>query len=330
MFPIIDLHSDLLSYLSVAKERTPYDLASRGAHPQLKEGGVKLQSLAIFTTTSPSSVASGKEQIVSFEKLLQEHADLFTPFDPSFSLDTPRIHLIPAIENASAIADEEEPLDAIFARLNKTIAAIGTPLYISLTWNGENRFGGGTGADCGLKADGKELLRYLDQKNIAVDLSHASDKLAYEILNFLDGHTANIPLLASHSNFRAVTAAERNLPDDLAQEIIRRKGLIGLNLFAPFLGTSDHLLLHVEHALKLGAENTLCFGADFFCDTDFGDIARRYANTDLFFSDYPNASAYPLILRRLADTLGLPASVLIALSNGNALDFLRHRPKTTL
>ena len=49
---VADFHCDLLSYLAEDAKRTPHDLASRASIPQLQAGGVKLQTLAIFTKTA--------------------------------------------------------------------------------------------------------------------------------------------------------------------------------------------------------------------------------------------------------------------------------------
>ena len=131
---------------------------------------------------------------------------------------------------------------------------------MSLTWNGENRFGGGDGAHIGLKEDGKRLLDWMDEKRIPVDLSHASDLLAHEIIEYIDKKNLSLPVLASHSNFRKIHGTSRNLPDSIAQEIIRKKGVIGINLFMPFVGMDfpKNLVNHIEYGLKLGGDNALC------------------------------------------------------------------------
>ena len=171
-------------------------------------------------------------------------------------------------------------------------------LYISLTWDGENRFGGGVGTKIGLKDDGKQVLDWMDQKDIALDFSHASDSLADAILNYVDKKSLKIPLLASHSNARAITPLERNLPDFLIKEIFTRKGLVGLNFFAPFIGdSSTRLLEHIMHFFSLGGEHQLCFGADFFPDfTLSAYLQKKYGIKNGFFSELGNASTYPKLL----------------------------------
>lgn len=64
---IADLHCDLLWYLSLDSKRTPNDLNVRCAIPQLKEGKVALQTLAIFSETEINSVHNGQKQAEIFK-----------------------------------------------------------------------------------------------------------------------------------------------------------------------------------------------------------------------------------------------------------------------
>lgn len=318
MHPIIDLHCDLLLYLAWKEGRTPFGLESRCAFPQLMAGGVKVQTVAIATTTSLHSVKLAQRQIEFYQGLLHLYSDYCIPF--SGDLSNSKIQLIPAIENASGFALEDESLEVALERLSKIIQEIGPIFYISLTWNGENRFGGGMGANCGLKEDGKVLLEWLQGKKIAIDFSHTSDQLAHDILNYNDQKGLNLSMMASHSNFRKIADHGRNLPDEIIKELIHRKGIIGMNFIVPFLGSSDNLLEHIAHGFQAGAENALAFGGDFFCDLDFPDAASRLPGIPLFSETYPNASCYPSVLKSLSETFSAP--FLENLSHHNALSFL--------
>ena len=119
--------------------------------------------------------------------------------------------------------------------MERIIDNVGNLFYIGLTHHLENRFGGGNFSKAGLKDDGKALLDYLDNKQIAVDFSHTSDALAYDILEYISKKNLKIPILASHSNYRPNFDHPRNLPDDIAKEIINQKGLIGLNFVRAFV-----------------------------------------------------------------------------------------------
>lgn len=135
--------------------------------------------------------------------------------------------------------------------------------FAMLTWNYENRYACGAAADQekGLTEEGKQIVGFLLQKNVVLDISHLSDRGAEEIFSMTDR-----PVIASHSDVREVCSMPRNLKREQIQELIRRKGLIGLNFYAPFLGEAPkaaELLRHIDAVLTLGGEDVLALGGDF-------------------------------------------------------------------
>ncbi len=319
-FPIVDLHNDLLSYLTDDPARSPDDSKSNASYPQLCTGGVILQTMALFCPTKQDSTESGLKQAVLFSELSKRYPLYFTK-EPAAQ---EKIQVIASIENGSIFAEEDEPLETSFHRLVSFEKALGRILYMSLTWNTENRFGGGNESQTGLKPDGEHLLRHLAKKKIAVDFSHTSDRLAEDILSYNDQYDLQLRFLASHSNFRDVTDQPRNQPKWLAEEIIRRKGIIGLNFFSPFIGKNPHdLIRHVAYGLELGGEDALSFGADFFLAGDLPYFKTKYGDVPSFFPEYPNASSYPTVLHHLREALKIPEHVLKKISSQNALRFIQ-------
>lgn len=319
--PIIDLHCDLLFYLELDPKRTAHDLAPRCGISQLRNGNVKLQTMAIFTETRPSSADKGMEQLTIYQELPLLYPKDFQHYSPDWDLQSPRVATLMAFENASGFCSEQESLQGGFDRLKKVLK-IAKPLYISLTWNTENRFGGGALTKTGLKEDGKRLLEEIDRQGIAVDLSHASDALANEVIDYIEGHRLQIPLMASHSNARAVTSVPRNLPDGIAAEIFRQGGIVGFNLYRYFIG--DHpedLVKHFAHWLELGGEDNIAFGADLFNDADLPPTYKH--GKEAFFQEYQNAVCYGSILALLEKELGLDSVVLEKFSHQNALGFIK-------
>ena len=308
-FPIVDLHCDLLHYLTVAPNADPNSKEDIGcAIPYLKDGNVKLQVMAICDSSSSSGVAGAKAQCLWFNRLLNEYGVAFDSISISDDLlhisRFPKTFIIASIENASCLCDEDESLDLAFERLEYFIKETKRLLYISLTHHGENRFGGGNSTDIGLKDDGRKLLDYINEKNdknIAVDLSHTSDKLAFDIINHIDKSELNIPIMASHSNFRSIYNHPRNLPDELAREIIRRKGLIGMNFLRSFINPDDAgtLKKHILYGFEIAGEQAICFGADYFYTKWHPDKSR----VPFFFSEHEHAGRYPQILALLDEDL---------------------------
>jgi len=243
--------------------------------------------------------------------MLKEHSDLCAPFS-KFELNSDKIHFILAVENGSGLLEENEPLEQSFKRLDAE-----EWLYVSLTWNKENRFGGGNHTDVGLKRDGEHFLEYMSGKQIAIDLSHTSDALADDILNHIHKKNLELVPIASHSNFRSVKDHPRNLPDSVAKEIINLGGVIGINFVRHFVGDRpEDFTSHIQHALSLGASDNLCLGADFFGGIPLPSIAHL---RPFFQKEFPNSSCYPYFFNHLASSF--TTDQLKKLAHQNALAF---------
>lgn len=162
-----------------------------------------------------------------------------------------------SLENASMLNGDLRNIDLL---INNSIQ------IVTLTWNGENELG--CGAECnnsyGLSYFGKEVVKELERQNIAVDISHASDKLFYDVVNIADK-----PIIATHSNSRAITDVKRNLTDEQFKIIRDMGGIVGLNFYKGFLNIDENkssiedILRHADHFLNLNGENTLAIGSDF-------------------------------------------------------------------
>ncbi|MFK7953718.1 MAG: dipeptidase [Ekhidna sp.] len=323
MQSIIDFHCDLLSYLESVPNSSPYDSAIGCSITSMKEGNVALQVMAIYSATQKGSTASAFNQSLIFKKLLNEYESNFTLVkdeESLTSLDTsPKIGIIASIENASGICEEDQHLDTAFENLERIISNTERVLYIGLTHHMENRFGGGNYSEAGLKEDGKALLDYINGRKIAIDFSHTSDALAYGILDHVSKKGLDIPILASHSNYREVFDHPRNLPNELVKEIISRNGVIGVNLVRAFLNNEDPNALydHINHGLKLGGEGSICFGADYFFPGTLSDPSRD----PYYFSQHETSACYPSILETISEQNSLKISKKIG--NENAVQFLK-------
>lgn len=134
---------------------------------------------------------------------------------------------------------------------------------MTLTWNGSNEIGGGAGAPGDLTAFGREVIPEMEHCGMAVDISHASDELFADVAEL-----AQKPFVASHSNSRAVCPHRRNLTDAQFSEIVRRGGLVGINLYPAFItgeedASLDDIYRHIEHFWSLGGERVTAIGTDF-------------------------------------------------------------------
>lgn len=134
---------------------------------------------------------------------------------------------------------------------------------ITLTWKGDNELGSGSFSenDKGLTPFGKDAVKEMMSLGIVPDVSHLGDKSFSDLCEFTDG-----TFIASHSNAYGINPHVRNLKDWQIKEIVRRKGLIGLNFYNTFLGEGnavEMLMKHAEYVLSFSAEDVLCMGSDF-------------------------------------------------------------------
>jgi membrane dipeptidase len=321
--PVIDLHCDLLAHMLNMPNPDPFKREGIGcSFPALEEGNVKLQVMAIFTATQKGSTKLAIRQSEIFASFLAKYPNDCTLVHDVSTLSqiatSSKLGMVAAIENASGFCEEGEPLEIGLKRLDQIITNTKRIVYIGFTHHAENRFGGGNNSKAGLKEDGKTVLQYLNGKKIAVDFSHASDAMAHDILDYLSKHSLEVPILASHSNYRKVFNHVRNLPDDLAKEIIHRGGIIGVNFLRAFVNNedSDALYQHINYGIELGGINSICFGADYFGTDGHPDRSR----IPFYFKEHADASRYPSILEAISQQVS-PA-VIEGISSKNVMNYL--------
>jgi membrane dipeptidase len=115
----------------------------------------------------------------------------------------------------------------------------------SLTWARGSKYATGdatTSSDPGLSDQGRALVQAFDALGIIHDLSHLSDNSARQLLEI-----SQKPVIASHSASRTLQGDPkrmRHISDDLAREIARRQGVIGLPLYTRFLSPPVPLVVH--------------------------------------------------------------------------------------
>ncbi|MEM6997102.1 MAG: membrane dipeptidase, partial [Myxococcota bacterium] len=95
---------------------------------------------------------------------------------------------------------------------------------VQLTHNLDNRFAGGymEPRPTGLTPDGAALLERLASRRMVVDLAHASDQTARDVLAATD-----TPVVISHGAARALVDHPRCTPDDILRQVGERGGVVG-------------------------------------------------------------------------------------------------------
>ena len=115
----------------------------------------------------------------------------------------------------------------------------------------------------GLTSFGKDVVREMNRLGMVVDVSHLSVNGFWDVEK-----TAEMPYIASHSNARGVCSGARNLSDDQIRAIAGHGGVIGINLFSPFVADKERVGLedvmrHIDYIIKLAGDDCIGLGCDF-------------------------------------------------------------------
>jgi membrane dipeptidase len=138
---------------------------------------------------------------------------------------------------------------------------------VGLAWR-RTRSAGGTGEPGPLTDEGRSLVRAFDQLGIIHDISHLADESFWQLMDLASG-----PIMASHSNARALVPSDRQISDEMIRAIAADGGVVGLNLYDEFLMPPDEFrrrpcrmddfLAHVKHVTDLlGDAKHVALGTD--------------------------------------------------------------------
>jgi membrane dipeptidase len=167
---------------------------------------------------------------------------------------------------------------------------------------GPGRYAFGTDASAPLSAQGKDLLRKMDELGIILDATHLCDLAFWDALELFQG-----PVWASHNNCRALVDHNRQFSDEMIKALIARGAVIGGVFDAWMLspgwirGTStpqernvtlSTLVDHFDHICQLaGNANHIGIGSDLDgafgkeqCPSDLDSIADLQKIPDLILA----------------------------------------------
>lgn len=82
----------------------------------------------------------------------------------------------------------------------------------------------------GISDFGREVVREMNSLGIMIDVSHMSDEAFYDVIEI-----SKSPVIASHSNARAVCDNPRNLSDEMLLELAENDGVIQLCLVSDYV-----------------------------------------------------------------------------------------------
>lgn len=261
---IFDGHCDVLWKLW-EEEQDFYDkkVSLQVNYHNMKKSDVRVQTFAIYI---PEKVKGSQRFSTAltmvdlfYEKIVKDQSLMVPIFNGSDILrlkDTGKRGGLLSLEGADALEGSIEYLRILY-RLG--VRSLG------LTWNYRNEAADGCGEKkaAGLSRFGREVVREANRLGILLDVSHLAEPGFWEVAQL-----SSQPIIASHSNCRAICDHPRNLTDDQIRMLISKRGVIGLTFVPMFVSKKEQVTItdfikHIEHLLTLGGEDYIAFGSDF-------------------------------------------------------------------
>lgn len=265
-FPVFDLHCDTALALLGKNRDSIGNLRTNDLHIDLERAKTLPGYAQCFACyTSPKQRLPGKTTVIDmFEremiavlKQTEEHGDLIRQAYSAQEVEDNRknglMSAVLTIEGPAGIDYNPEVLEDLY-NIGFRISTLG--------WNEQNPLTGSCVTGGGLTEQGRAYVREAQRVGIAIDVSHISDEGFWDIMEITQK-----PILASHSNSRALWNVPRNLTDEMYKAICHTGGTAGINLYNNFLGeapTIDTVCDHIFHFLDLaGNDRHISLGSDF-------------------------------------------------------------------
>lgn len=140
-------------------------------------------------------------------------------------------------------------------------------VYITLCHNGDNDLCDSAKGDSewnGLSPLGREAVREMNRVGLMVDVSHASEKTFFDVLE-----ESRYPVIASHSSARALCNHPRNLTDRQLKELAAQGGVAQVCLYGGFLTEQEEMatvtdaIRHLCYMAELIGTDHIGIGSDF-------------------------------------------------------------------
>ena len=229
---MVDLHCD-----TVMAIRRGYDLAAHhdSYHvdiPRLREGNVGVQVFACtanMTELKQSPLDYVMRSIDLLSEAIVKNGDTIeiclNSSDVQHAGANNKIAAIIAIEGGLALENKPKNVE-YFRKQGVRLITIAheSPTGWCANWKEHNT------SFKGLSELGREFIEEMNHQGIIIDLSHSSDETVEAVLRI-----SKAPVIASHSNARALCNHSRNLTDEQIKAIAKTGGVIGVTFVNNFL-----------------------------------------------------------------------------------------------
>lgn len=309
--PVFDLHCDTALALLGKNAATVGSLKTNATHLDLDRAGEFAgfaQCFACFTTPEmekwyhKSPVEMFERELAAILSQIESNSDRITlaysAKDVRANQDIGKMSAILTIEGTAGFGYDPELLPDLHS-VGFRIASLG--------WNEKNPLTGSNKTGGGLTDQGREFVRIAQKLGMVIDVSHISDEGFWDIIKITEK-----PIVATHSNSRALCGHSRNLTDDMFKAICQTGGVAGFNQCADFIGDApdlDTACDHFLHFLELDPEGDhIALGGDL-------------DGCDYLPAGFEGVQSYPKLADRLL-TRGVDEKILRKIFWENALEVL--------
>ncbi len=238
----LDTHMDVPIVLKrpgfdISEEHSWHDHASQVDFPRMKKGGMDGGFFVVYVGQGPlthegrkNAIASGFEIADLIHETVEKHPDLAaiaTSPEQAYAIrESGKRVIFLGIENGYTIGRN---IDLLKDYYDKGVR------YFGITHSKNNDLADSStdpegNLHMGLSDLGRAAVDECNRLGIMVDISHSSDKTAWDILKY-----SKTPVLASHSACYACYPHPRNLNDALLKEIAARDGVVQMNMFSAYM-----------------------------------------------------------------------------------------------
>lgn len=322
---VVDTHLDLAAEIFFRKLGGEKDIIRNHFLENWKYAGVSLIVSSVFVESEmlPSmGLLNAMDQIAALYEEVDTISDevmiVKTKEDLRKLKTAGKVGIIIYMEGLDCIGDHVQLLRCLYE-----MGVRGA----SLTWSRQNMLATGSGRSSdpvnpkgGLTQAGKEVIRYMEDHHMFVDVSHMNDDGFYDIAAM-----ATKPFIATHSNARTVHYAHRNLGDDQMEMLKNSGGIMGLNNLGCFVGVDNltaseeecmvALCKQVEYEVsKIGSEH-VGYGFD-LCDSYYLSLPA-FPNSHFVKEDCLTSHAQMIELTAMLLQRGMSKEDVINIIGGN-------------
>lgn len=284
----VDAHFDLTYEVANRRERGHKKVIETDYFPQFKAGGFDLIVSAIFIHDyylPEMGLRRALDQIACLHEEIEESPGKFclcrNTKEAKKAREKGEVGIFLSLEGAEPLQNDIHLL-RIFYELG--VRGLG------LVWSRRNYVGDGaffttkkSGRPSGISRFGITLIEEAEKLGMFIDVSHLNDEGFWDVMDI-----CQTPVIASHSNCRALASSMRNLTDAQLEAIAEKNGVIGMNSIDKFIQDDDKIISvskfidHLDHVVQVAGIDHVGIGFD-LCDSfkDYLQIEQELPSTDI-------------------------------------------------